>query len=280
MKSSQYYIEKVLNNNAIVVKMPNKDSKILIGKGIGFHQKPYTYTTIHENQIEKSFFNYDETLKNQLIDLISYIDEDIIEVSNDIIALAETEFGKLNTHIYISLTDHISFAIDRIKHHLSITNPFQATIQSILKREYQIAKQAKIIIRNKLGVIIPEEEIGFIAFHINAARENIAVNFVVQEMRIYKEVIKEIEQFTQKDIQSDLKDDLYYIIQSIIKKQNIPLFFIIKKIPFHQQDLDKRCEQFITHIFTYIASNIDSPLTENQKNILKAYIIYITRNEA
>lgn len=280
MNQVKYYIEKVLNNNSIVVKTSNKDSKIILGKGIGYKKKPYTYTIIDNNIIEKSFFNYDETLKNQLIDIISYIDENIVEVSNDIIALAENEFGKLNQHIYVSLTDHISFALDRLKTGQIITNPFQSSIKALLKKEYEIAKKAKDIIYNKLNIIIPEEEIGFIAFHINAARENIKVNFVVLEMRIYKEIIKMIEKCIKKEINSDLKADLYYIIQSIIKNQNIPLKFLIRNFNSNNQNLNSNCQKLISEMIQYIETNINSKLTDDQKNILLSFILYITRNEA
>jgi transcriptional antiterminator len=279
MNKTRFYIEKVLNNNSIVVKTSKKDSKILIGKGIGFHQKAHTYTMIDLESIEKSFFNYDETLKNQLINIISYIDEDIVEISNEIIALAEDNFGKLNQHIYVSLTDHISFAIDRLKNNQTITNPFQSSIQVLLKKEYEVAKKGKDIIQKKLDITIPEEEIGFIAFHINAARENIKVNFVVLEMRIYKELIKMIEECIKHEVKSELKADLYYIIQSIIKKESLPLQFLINPANLNKVNFNKDCKNLLDNIIHYIESNINDHLSKNQIYILKSYILHITRSE-
>lgn len=278
MKKNKYYIEKVLNNNSLVVKTSNKDSKILFGKGIGYKKKSNTCTIIHGSMIEKSFFNYDETLKNQLINIISYIDEKIVEVSNEIIALAEAEFGKLNQHVYVSLTDHISFALERLKNGEMITNSFLSNIKLLLNKEYEIAKKAKEIIHTKLNITIPEEEIGFIAFHINAARENVKANFVVLEMRLYKETIKLIENCINNEIDPDLKVDLYYIIQLITKNQSIPFKFLIKNLSKNNRILDNECQKMITNIYDNIEKNINTKLTNDQKNIL-SYVLYTTRNE-
>ncbi|MBI9009184.1 MAG: PRD domain-containing protein [Tenericutes bacterium] len=275
MPKRRYFIERVLNNNSILIKGTNNHTKILTGKGIGFNQKANTFTEIEDYLIEKSFFNYDETLKNQLIDLITNFDENIIQVSNQIITLAEKKFGELNTHVYISLTDHLSFALDRLKNNQIITNPFQSSIQLLLFEEYEIALQAREIIEEKFSVLIPDEEVGFIAFHLNAARENIKVNYVVQEMRIYKAIIQMIETEFKIELESTKCADLYLIIQAYVKQKALPLQFLIENVKLKQYSTGSKKYNLLKKIVDYIENQTDRALTNKQKLVLTAYIEYI-----
>ena len=275
MPKKTYYIERVLNNNSVLVKEnPNKTS-ILIGKGIGFGKRAKTYVSIDLGLIEKSFFNYDETLKNQLIDMINNFDEDIIEVSNEIIALAELKFGELNPHVYISLTDHISFAMGRLRTNQVISNPFHSQIQLLLLNEYEIGLKARKIIWNKFKIEIPDEEVGFIAFHINAARENVKVDNVVLEMRVYKYIINLIE--TEYNIKLTPRDcfDLYFVIQSYVKNDLLPLQFLIDNLKFKNKEPNLRQTKLLDQIIKYIENQTNIVLTKKQISVLNAYIEHI-----
>lgn len=54
-----------------------------------------------------------------------HISEKLIELMNDIMLyIQEKRNLHSNEHIHIALTDHISFAIKRLKQGLTIDNPF------------------------------------------------------------------------------------------------------------------------------------------------------------
>jgi transcriptional antiterminator len=275
MATKKVFIERVLNNNSILVKESNNNTTILIGKGLGFNKKNRTTSTIDTATIDKSFVNYDETTKNQLIEMINTFDEDIIEASNDIIELAEKKFGELNQHIYISLTDHICFALDRLRKNQVISNPFQEQIQSRLLQEYTIAKEARSIIEKKFNLIIPDDEIGFIAFHINAARENTKVTNVVKEIRVYKKIIQIIETEMNKKLAQNHRDDLYTFIESIIKKKHLPLGFLVSEDDINQFNTTPLTDPLLKKIVNYLDSNTDIPLTPKNKLILNIFINHI-----
>lgn len=268
----QIYIVKVLNNNAILTQSSKHNTAILVGRGIGFGQSGNTYGEIDESKIEKSFFNYDETLKTQLIDMITTFDEDIIEVSNQIIEIAEKKFGELSQHVYVSLTDHISFAIDRLKNNHVIENPFYEQIRLILSEEYQIALQARDIINDKFDIVIPDHEVGFIAFHINAARENIKVNYVVKEMRTYKEILIMIEDYINMKLDPILASDLYLIVQKIVKNEQLPLAFLIKDITNLSLFPNTKLQKLYKKIIKYIEETNSIKLKLQQKSVLAEFI--------
>ena len=108
-------VEKVLNNNVVVSIDPNtRKEVILMGSGIAFNKKPGQL--IDDKKIEKTFIVDDENLGNKIKKLINQIPEGIFEITDEIITYAIVELNvELDKQIYISLADHIAFAIKRYK---------------------------------------------------------------------------------------------------------------------------------------------------------------------
>lgn len=101
-------IKKILNNNAVVV-LDNNEEKIAIGAGIAYEKGKNDI--INPSKIEKLFVMKENEKFQQLL---QQIPEKHFSISEDIISYAEDNLGlKLNEHIHIGLTDHLSFAIER-----------------------------------------------------------------------------------------------------------------------------------------------------------------------
>lgn len=104
-------INKILNNNAVVI-IEEGTEKIVLGAGIAFQKGKNDL--IQESKIEKIFILKNET--KQFQELLESLPESYITIAEEIISYAE-EFleVELNSHIHIALTDHLAFAIDRMK---------------------------------------------------------------------------------------------------------------------------------------------------------------------
>ena len=76
----------------------------------------------------------------------------------------------LNEKIHVSLTDHISYTIKRLMENNSIENPFLVETETLYKKEFSIAKKAVKMLEDRLNLVIPDEEAGFITLHIHSAR--------------------------------------------------------------------------------------------------------------
>lgn len=192
--SKEYIVSKVLNNNVILVtdKKTNQEL-ILVGKGIGFGKRDGKIVTLLERDIEKSFIAYDEKTKTEYFQLISQMDSNVMGVSEEIIAMAEKNLGQLNSHIHIALTDHIGFALDRIKMGMDMNNPFIYEIRALYPEEFKAGLMAAEIIKDRLNVEISESEIGFITLHFHSARQNKKVNETLKDTRLLKGIINLIE---------------------------------------------------------------------------------------
>ncbi len=191
----EYVINKSLNNNVILAFDKEKGQEVvLIGKGIGFNKKEGYIAKLREKDIEKSFLAFDNKEKEEYYQLINQVDDKIIGISEEIIVMAEKEFGALNSHIHIALTDHISFAIDRIEQGLEMNNPFIFEAKALYPDEFNMGKKAAIMIKEELGINIPESEIGFIALHIHAARQCKKVGQTIKDTQFLMDLINIVEE--------------------------------------------------------------------------------------
>lgn len=206
---AQYEIIKVLNNNVILAFDMNKNQElIIVGKGVGFGHRKNDILKLSNNEIEKLFITYDKKMKNQYYQLINFLDEDVMAVSEELIAMGEKSLGPLNPHIHIALTDHIGFSIERIKQGIDVNNPFLNEIKLLYPEEYRISVEASKIINKTLNVDIPESEIGFIALHFHSARQNKKVGETVKYTSLIKRLIEIVEK--ELNVQFD-STDLSYI---------------------------------------------------------------------
>lgn len=189
-----YEIIRVMNNNVILTKrLEDNIEAVLIGKGIGFKKKKGQISTISLEQIEKAYYTYDEKLKDKYQVLFRDIDHRVVGTCAELVSMAEKKLGKLSSKVLIVLTDHISFALERIKMGMKIENPFVYEIKMLYPMEYAIAQKGRQLFIEELGIDILEEEVGFIAWHLNAAKQNKSVKENVKTIRLIKKIVKKIE---------------------------------------------------------------------------------------
>ncbi|QST00458.1 PRD domain-containing protein [Pontibacillus sp. ALD_SL1] len=159
-------INKILNNNAVVVKEDDQE-KIVMGAGIAFQKSKND--VISQSKIEKIFVMSEGNKKFQ--ELLKTLPEDVVELAEEIISYAEG-FLKvpLSDHIHISLTDHISFAVERLRQGFRIQNKLITEIKTLYAQEFSIGLWAIDLIEKRTGVPIPEDEAAHIALHIHTAK--------------------------------------------------------------------------------------------------------------
>ena len=107
-------IEKVINNNVISSRDADNNEIIVMGRGIGFQKKPGQ--AVNERHVEKVFRLENSDVREQFKNLLESMPLEYIQVSADIISYAKKKLNtKLSQNVYLTLTDHIAFAIERFK---------------------------------------------------------------------------------------------------------------------------------------------------------------------
>ena len=201
-------VEKVLNNNVVVSIDPKtKKEVILMGSGIAFNKKPGQQ--IDEKKIEKTFVVDDENLGNKIKKLINQIPEGIFEITDEIITYAIVELNvELDKQIYISLADHIAFAIKRYKNGIIIKNELLSEIRRIHKAEYNVSLWAVDYINKKVNIELPEDEAGFIALHFVNAQDSEGKNDGFKISHIVNEIMEIVKRYYDSIVFDE--ESLYY----------------------------------------------------------------------
>ena len=210
-------VEKVLNNNVVVSIDPTtRKEVILMGSGIAFNKKPGQL--IDARRIEKTFIVDDENLGNKIKKLINQIPEGIFELTDEI-----------NKQIYVSLADHIAFAVKRFKNGITIKNELLNEIRRVHRNEFKVSLWAVDYINKKLDIQLPEDEAGFIALHfVNASYKETTMKSV-ESTKIIKDILNIIKYYFSIELDEDdlnydrLLTHLKYFAKRIVNnnKQNI-----------------------------------------------------------
>lgn len=162
-------ISKVLNSSVVLVRDDAGEEFILLGKGIGYGRK--TGQTIERQPSDRVFIPLSNPDAQPMMELFSSIGPEYLEWTQDIVADAEQTLGvQLSPHIYLMLTDHLHFAVERQQKGIVVTNRVFWEIKHFYPKEYAVGQRGLARIREKLGIELPDEEAGNIAFHIVNAR--------------------------------------------------------------------------------------------------------------
>lgn len=161
-------IEKVINNNIISAYEKSDAEVIVMGRGIGFKKKQGE--VVPADQISKIFRIKSRTLAEQFKELLANMPLERVRISDEIISHAKDHLKlKLNQSIYVTLTDHINFAIERVSQGIEPQNALLWEIKRFYPQEFQLGIYALELIHDRLGILLPEDEAGFIALHfVNA----------------------------------------------------------------------------------------------------------------
>ncbi|CAM4038402.1 PtsGHI operon antiterminator [Bacillus manliponensis] len=200
-------IKKVLNNNVIIADHPEHDEVVVIGKGIGFGKK--VKDLLEVEQIEKMFVLKDKREREQYKLLVPHVSEKLIELMNDLMFYIQERIdAPLNEHIHIALTDHIAFAIKRLKQGFTVDNPFLVETKVLYPKEYKIAEEVVEQINSRLNISLPEGEVGFIALHIYSSTTNSEISSIHQNSRLITKLISLIEMNLQIVLD---KESIHYL---------------------------------------------------------------------
>ncbi|WP_426348378.1 BglG family transcription antiterminator LicT [Alloiococcus sp. CFN-8] len=191
---------KVINNNIVKSLDSDNHEVIVVGKGLGFKKKPGD--DIDRELIAKIYTSKDRKESNKLTELLEKMPLEHIQVSNEVISFAKVSLGrKLNDNIYLTLTDHISFALERYSQGITFKNALLWEIKRFYSHEFLIGKEALSIIHKRLGVSLPEDEAGFIALHlVNASMNSQTIGETKDMTRMIQDILNIVKYHFRMDL--------------------------------------------------------------------------------
>jgi Transcriptional antiterminator len=273
-------IYKILNNNTVVVLDKNNNEIILKGKGIAYQSR--NGDLLDEKKIEKTFVLESKENRRKFQEIILSIPSDCVDTSEEIISMIKSSIDKkISDVIYVTLTDHISNLLERVKLGIVFDSTLLWNIERMYKEEYLLGKQAVDIIKSKFNINISEDEASFIALHIVNAELDVDIKQVykITDMidHIYKIVEEEFELVIDEDDLSYSRFILHLrflferLVQdkTVVKEYNKDLLEVmVEKYPQQYQCVIK--------IMDYLSQKCKNKLNSDELLYLLIHVIKMT----
>lgn len=187
-------IEKIINNNVVSTCDEDGTEIIVMGRGIGF--KAREGSAVDEAKVEKIFRLESQNSMDKFKDLLVNLPMEHVQISAEIISYAKEVLNKpINPNVYITLTDHINFALERYKQKMMFTNPLIREVRSFYHEEYLIGEYAIAMIDRDLGVRLPVDEAASIALHIVNAEYDAPMGDTIKITNLIQHVLEVVREY-------------------------------------------------------------------------------------
>ncbi|WP_130099037.1 BglG family transcription antiterminator LicT [Siccibacter turicensis] len=231
------FIKQILNNNVVSAVDEQGQELILTGRGLGFSAS--TGERVNAQKIEKTFRLHDDSVSARFKVLVDELPLEIVELTDDIVALARQALPhQLSEGLYVSLSDHLHFALQRSEENMPLHNPLQWEVRHFYQAEYGVGQQALALIAARTGTLLPDAEACSIALHL----VNAGINSTTAKT----------SQITQ----------LIYQVQNIVK-----YWF---RVDPDEESLNY--QRFITHLKFFAQRVIDGEIIDNDDAELFAMV--------
>lgn len=259
-------IEKILNNNFVIVVSKSGQEQIVGGKGIAFGKKV-------GEQIEDDAINqiFKMAIADNQFEFETYINNIPIEclvLGRRIIDLAATRLGKnLNPNSVFSLSDHIHSTSERYKSGVSIPNFTVWEMKRFYPAEFEIGLEAVSIINQEVGVELNDDEAAFIATHIIDSELEVSNLDVVFKIT---QIIKDVSNIVKYNFNVEFDtDSIYYyrfithlkfFAQRLLEDINLDngdltLYEFIKTRYHNSFDCTRKIGEYLLENYQYTLSN-------------------------
>ncbi len=214
-------IKKIINNNIVSSIDQYGGELVIMGRGIGFGKKPGQ--EIDEASAEKIFRMDNKDSLERFKELLAKLPLEYVQLSSDIISYAKSSIEiKLNQNVYLTLTDHIGFAIDRFKEGMHFTNALLEEIKLFYPKEYLVGKYALRLIEEKTSLRMPDDEAASIALHLVNAQYDTRIGDTFRMTNMIREMMEYVEnefpQFRGNSMHRDwLVSNLKYMAHRLLK---------------------------------------------------------------
>ncbi|WP_185113018.1 MULTISPECIES: PRD domain-containing protein [Peribacillus] len=218
---------KAFNNNVALVEDSSNLEWVVMGTAVGYQKKKGDM--IDESLIRRKFVAESSTVRRPLAQILDSIKPEILEVSVEIIKRAEAEIGvTFNTNIYLTLADHLNFAIERSDAGIEYAQPSRWEVKKLYHKEYQAAVNAIRFVYDQLDVLLPKSEETFLTYHFVNAQN---AHAKIEETMKMTEVINRIIDIVQYHFQIKLDEDSMNYSRLVTHLR----FFVIRQLD-HEQD--------------------------------------------
>lgn len=277
-----YRVSKVLNHNTVIAVSENDNQEYLImEKGIGFGKK----VTQHIDVAEKaSVYSLQQvTKKGSARKLAQSIAPEFLEIADVVIQEAEKRFEKVDYNILFPMADHIEYAVKRLQNHETLSNPLNDDIRLLFETEYQVALSVVPVLKQRMGVELNEDEVGYIALHVHTAIENQELSDAMMIAQAVRDCVSYVEKALDKklDVMSlsynRLMNHVRFMVARGLKGESIKLNmndYMETRFPKEYEMAKEICERLNREIhcklsdveYGYLAMHLQRVLADEEQD--------------
>jgi len=239
---------KILNNSAMLV-YDGKSELVLLGKGIAFNRR--------SDERIKSGFQVDKIYAldrsaNRFKTLIENNSAQVNElVINSMQLLMERNSTEIRPDALVGFCDHVSIMFSRVLKGESIMNPFLSETKVLYPESFEKAQSITHQLNAQYDVLIPEEEVGYIALHL----QNIVSPASGEQMKVMNKIAALTSDYITVELKINLdKESLIYarfmthlkfVVMRLLRNQrsdNIMTEMILKQLSQYRPQAEQIVE--------------------------------------
>jgi transcriptional antiterminator len=236
---------KILNNSAMLVS-DGTSELVLLGRGIAFNRKndERIKSGLEVDKIyalERSASRFKMLIENNS----SQVNELVI---NSMQLLMERNGTDIRPEAMIGFCDHVSIMFSRVLKGESIMNPFLSETKVLYPESFEKAQSIAHQLNAQFDVIIPEEEVGYIALHL----QNIVSPASGEQMKVMNKIAAMTSDYITDELKINLdKESLIYarfmthlkfVVMRLLRNQrsdNIMTDMILKQLSQYRPQAEK-----------------------------------------
>jgi beta-glucoside operon transcriptional antiterminator len=185
-------IDKIINNNIVSVRDHQGIEMVAMGKGIGFGRRPGD--EVDDKVVEKIFILNNMDNKEHFKELLASLPLEHIRLSADIITYAKESLGLvLSQNVYLTLTDHIGFILNKYHEGMVFNNALYDEVKLFYPLEYSVGRYALELIEDRTGCRLEEDEAASIALHLINGEAGSAMGTTFTMVKMVREMMEWIE---------------------------------------------------------------------------------------
>lgn len=190
-----------INNNAALALDGNGNEVVIMGRGVGFPKMPYELTDL--SRVEKTFYG----VNPQYFGLAADLPQPLMLACAEIAERAEIELDcELNPNLPFTLADHLNFADERLRKGIRVTTPLAYDVRHLYPKETEIAGRALELLRERVGLDLPETEAVNIALHLIDAESEAGD---MHSMMMTLEILAQVDGIVERELQIRLNKDSF-----------------------------------------------------------------------
>lgn len=194
---------KILNNNFILVENAKGQEEIVMGRGLRF--KTQVGGSLKEEDVERRFVPGQEGILRDYSRMIEEIPQEVLEAVQEAVDMAGKSLGcTLDSQAFFTLLDHLSYAMERCKKGIVLQNRLLWEVKKFYPKEFRAGTEAVDHLNRKLGLELPEEEAGNIAFHlVNAQSEGRTMERTMESVKMVKDILTVVQFHMKKELDTE-----------------------------------------------------------------------------